>query len=88
MIRTDVLKKLDLHNDSGVICLELVRKLQDEKARFVEVPVSHLARPHGSSQFFNIPRVTKTLIALMVEWKNLVAMPNIKRYYKKYKSHN
>lgn len=86
LIRNSVLKELDLRNDSGVICLELVRKLQDQGARFVEVPVSHLARPHGSSQFFNIPRVTKTLFALMVEWKNLVAQANIKNIYAKYKN--
>ena len=86
LIRNDVLKKLDLHNDSGVICLELVRKLQDQGARFVEVPVSHLSRPHGSSQFFNFPRVAKTLVALMVEWKTIVAMPNIKRAIEKYKN--
>ncbi len=63
----------ELHSTSGVICVELMRRMQVGGARMVEVPVHHFERPHGRSQFFRIPqllRATKGLGALW--WSEMV----------------
>jgi GT2 family glycosyltransferase len=69
LIRTSVMRRIDLTESSGVICVELVRKLQDAGARFVEVGVHHYPRAHGSSTFFtpaNVARTLRDLVQLRV----------------------
>ena len=55
-----------------MICVELVRKLQDAGARFVEVPVHHYPRLHGQSEFFKLPAVASTGRDLIALWFRLV----------------
>ena len=50
-----------LTRSSGVICVELMKKVQDHGFRIAEVPVHHFHRTYGKSQFFNFPRVARTL---------------------------
>ena len=50
---------------SGVICVELMKKVQDHGFRIAEVPVHHFHRTYGKSQFFNFPRVARTLADLV-----------------------
>jgi len=57
-----------------VICVELVRKLQDAGARFVEVPIHHYPRLHGQSQFFRVSAVAGSLWDLALLWVNLVVL--------------
>ncbi|MDQ3979397.1 MAG: glycosyltransferase family 2 protein [Actinomycetota bacterium] len=66
LIRRDVLEQVQLFHTSGVICVEMVRKLHDVGARFVEVPVSHHPRLHGTSQFFNPRSIVRALGGLMM----------------------
>src|SRR5581483_2960555 len=61
LIRMAALDRVELVHTSGVICVELVRKLQDAGARFVEVPVHHYPRVHGQSQFFRPAQVVRSL---------------------------
>ena len=68
LIRKDALDRVTLVHTTGVICVELVRKLQDSGARFVEVPVHHYAREHGQSQFFRFTRVVGSLTDLVGLW--------------------
>jgi glycosyltransferase involved in cell wall biosynthesis len=70
LIRREALKAVDLTIDSGAICVELVRKLQDGGFRFREVPVHHHPRQFGRSQFFFPRRILRTwrdLLRLRVE---------------------
>jgi glycosyltransferase involved in cell wall biosynthesis len=57
---------------SGAITVELVRGLQNNGARVVEVPVSHHERRHGRSQFFKVGRVARTFADLARLWPRLV----------------
>jgi glycosyltransferase involved in cell wall biosynthesis len=68
LIRKAALDRVTLVHSTGVICVELVRKLQDSGARFVEVPVHHYAREHGQSQFFRFTHVVSTLTDLVGLW--------------------
>ncbi len=72
LIRRDVLDRVQLTHTTGVICVEMVRKLQDVQARFVEVGVHHYARVHGSSQFFRPSNVLLTLRDLIGMWIQFV----------------
>ena len=61
-----------LTRSSGVICVELMKKVQDHGYRIAEVPVHHFHRTYGKSQFFNFPRVARTLLDLARLWLELV----------------
>lgn len=72
LMRRSVFDKVRLTRDSGVICVELMKKVQDHGFRIAEVPVRHYHRTYGKSQFFNFPRVLRTLSDLMRLWLELV----------------
>ncbi len=72
LIRRNVFDVIELESDSGTICLELVKKLQDAGFRFAEVPVHHYHRTYGRSQFFNFPRLWRTGVQLIELWLKLV----------------
>jgi hypothetical protein len=72
LMRREIFKKVVLTRSSGVICVELMKKVQDHGFRIAEVPVHHYHRSYGRSQFFNFPRVARTLVDLMRLWLELV----------------
>ena len=57
-----------LEKNSGVICLEMMKKFQDAGFRVAEVPVHHYHRAHGKSQFFNFPRIFRTGVDVLKLW--------------------
>ena len=69
LIRNSKLKKITLTSDSGLICLELVLKLKQKGAKFVDIEVTHLPRKYGKSEFFNRRHLFKTLIDQWSFWK-------------------
>jgi glycosyltransferase involved in cell wall biosynthesis len=72
LMRRSMLERVHLEKTTGVICVELVRSLQDAGARFVEVGVHHYPRVHGRSQFFKLSSVVRTLWDLAKLWGQLV----------------
>jgi glycosyltransferase involved in cell wall biosynthesis len=72
LIRREALKQIELESNTGTICLELVKKMQDAGFRFAEVPVHHYHRAYGRSQFFNFPRLWRTARQLVSLWAKLV----------------
>jgi glycosyltransferase involved in cell wall biosynthesis len=72
LLRRDVFDKVRLTRSSGVICVELMKNVQDHGYRLAEVPVHHFHRSYGKSQFFNFPRVARTLADLARLWWELV----------------
>lgn len=72
MIRRTVFDRVRLEKNSGVICLELMKKIHDGGFRIVEVPVHHFHRAYGKSQFFNVPRIFRTGLDVMKLWFALV----------------
>ena len=71
LMRRSVFEKVRLTRSSGVICVELMKKVQDHGYRIAEVPVHHFHRSYGKSQFFNFPRVARTLVDLTRLWFEL-----------------
>jgi len=74
LIRVAALERVELVHTSGVICVELVRKLQDTGARFVEVPVHHYRRVYGQSQFFRPAQVISSLVDHAGLWFRLILL--------------
>ena len=72
LIRRRALARFELREDTGCICVELVKKLQETGARSVEVGVRHMFRAYGHSQFFNVRRVLRTLAGMARLWVKLV----------------
>ena len=64
LIRTHLLKQLNLRSNSGSICVELITGLADLGAVFREVPVNHYARRFGKSEFFQFSRILRTIYHL------------------------
>lgn len=71
LIRKSVLDRITLTQNSGVICVELVTKLERAGARFVDVPVHHYHRQHGTSQFFRWRHLIRTLVQIVTLWRVL-----------------
>lgn len=74
LIRTSLFDRIELVSDSGVICAEMMTKMQRAGARVVEVPVHHFERHHGKSQFFNFPRIARVAWQLSGLWVRLVLL--------------
>ena len=72
LMRRDIFDHVQLESTTGTITFEMVKKIQDAGYNIVEVPVHHWYRQYGQSQFFNFPRVGRTLIALISWWWRLV----------------
>lgn len=72
LIRRSVFEVVRLEKNSGVICLEMMKKFQDAGFAVAEVPVHHFHRTHGKSQFFNFRRIFKTGIDVGKLWWQLV----------------
>jgi glycosyltransferase involved in cell wall biosynthesis len=82
LIRTRLLRNLDLQMTSGAICVELVRKIQATDFEIREVPVRHYPRLAGESQFFSLSHISKSLSHLPVLWVKLVLAPLLNRTLK------
>ena len=74
LMRKKIFDRVNLENDSGVICVEMIKKIQDAGYVFREVPVRHYPRTSGSSQFFKPVRIARTLGKLAEEWVKLVVL--------------
>lgn len=72
LLRRSIFDRVTLEKDSGVICLEMMKKIQDTGFRIAEVPVHHYHRAYGVSQFFNFRRVARTALDVMRLWISLV----------------
>ncbi len=72
LIRRTVFDRVRLEKASGVICLEMMKKIQDAGCRIAEVPVHHYHRAAGKSQFFNFRRIARTAIDVLRVWRELV----------------
>ena len=77
LMRRTIFNTIELESDSGSICVEMIKKIQDAGFRFAEVPVSHYNRTYGKSQFFNWRRLIRTARQLFVLWWKLVLIKKL-----------
>ena len=79
LMRRSIFDRIQLEKTSGVICLEMMKKIHDAKFKIVEVPVHHYHRAFGKSQFFNFRRIFKTAFDVMRLWFALVVLRQHRR---------
>jgi len=72
LMRRRIFDRINLEKTSGIICVEMMKKIQDGGFRIVEVPVHHYHRAFGTSQFFNVRRLVRTARDLLLLWYALV----------------
>jgi glycosyltransferase involved in cell wall biosynthesis len=72
LMRRSIFDTVQLESNTGVICVELMKKVQDAGFSLSEVPVHHYHRLYGKSQFFNYRRLWRVGFALMRLWWKLV----------------
>lgn len=72
LMRRSIFDRVELTKNSGVICLELMKKVHDAGFRIAEVPVHHFHRAYGKSQFFNFRRIFRTGLDVLRLWYALV----------------
>lgn len=72
LMRRSIFDEVELTQDSGVICVELMKKIQDAGFRLAETPVHHFHRAYGKSQFFNYGRLWRVARDLGKLWLELV----------------
>jgi glycosyltransferase involved in cell wall biosynthesis len=79
LMRRSIFDKVHLEKNSGVICLEMMKKITDAGYRIAEVPVHHYHRAYGKSQFFNFARLFRTAVDVFKLWYSLVIRGEHKR---------
>ena len=72
LMRRTIFERISLEKTSGIICVEMMKKIQDGRFRIVEVPVHHYHRAYGKSEFFNVRRLFRTGRDLLILWYALV----------------
>ena len=72
LMRRTIFDRINLEKTSGIICVELMKKIQDGGFHIVEVPVHHYHRAFGRSEFFNYRRLFRVARDLMILWFALV----------------
>ncbi len=77
LFRKEVVDNLNLTSNSGTICIEIVKKIQNKGYRVKEVYVHHFPRVEGGSAYFSPLPVIKTFIELMPIWWELVIKKNL-----------
>jgi len=79
LLRREVFDRIALTRDSGLICVELVTKVEKSGFRVSYVPVRHYHRLHGRSQFFNLRRVGQVALGLGRLWWELIMERRIQK---------
>lgn len=77
LIRRAVFDRIDLESNSGLICVEMVKKIQNAGFTFAETPVHHYPRAYGKSQFFSFKGMFEMGIGILNLWWRLVVKKEV-----------
>jgi glycosyltransferase involved in cell wall biosynthesis len=83
-LRRRIFEKVELTHDSGVICVEMIKKIEANGFQIAELDVSHFPRPYGRSQFFRWRHIFNTAKELADLWRELM----LARRFTTYAQHN
>ncbi len=70
LFRGEVARRLRLTNRGGIVCAQMMQQVYRGGYRVQEVPVSHLSRRFGASQFFRPMNVLSLGVDLIRLWWN------------------
>ncbi|MBI3008789.1 MAG: glycosyltransferase family 2 protein, partial [Candidatus Omnitrophica bacterium] len=64
LLRRSIFNNITLESDSGVICVEMMKKIQNAGYKIKEVSVHHYPRTSGRSQFFRVKNIFRVMTGL------------------------
>jgi glycosyltransferase involved in cell wall biosynthesis len=79
LLRRELFDTIELTRDTGLICVELVTKIEKNGFTVVPVPVHHFHRRHGRSQFFNLKRLWQVACGMGALWWELIVRKRVTR---------
>lgn len=79
LIRRVLISKLSLKNNSGAICIEIVKKAERSGAKFRQVSIHHYERKWGQSQFFRVEKLVSTFVEISSLWFQLIILDKVIR---------
>lgn len=71
LMRRAMFHSIRLESNSGVICVEMMKKIQDAGYVIIEAPVHHYHRVYSGSQFFRFNRIMRALVGFVRLWWTL-----------------
>jgi glycosyltransferase involved in cell wall biosynthesis len=74
LMRKKIFENIELKQNSGAICIEMIKKIQNAGYKFKEAGVNHFFRAYGRSQFFNFKRIMAAIQNLFALWIELVVL--------------
>ena len=77
LMHRTIFDNIKLKENTGLICTEMMRKIQSRGFTIKNVPVHHYLRVYGKSQFFRPKRIIKTLLGLIKQWFRLVVLKKV-----------
>jgi glycosyltransferase involved in cell wall biosynthesis len=76
LFRRKVLERIELDENDGSMCIELLKKLEEGGFRFAETRVRHYPRVYGRSQYFTVRGVLASYLQMFRLWVRLVVRKN------------
>ncbi|MDZ7331443.1 MAG: glycosyltransferase family 2 protein [candidate division KSB1 bacterium] len=86
LMKREIFDNIELESDSGLICVEMIKKMTDAGYVFDEVGVTHHFRPSGKSEFFNFKRIFRVGVDMMKLWWKIQVKKQYARPAKKIQS--
>lgn len=74
LMKRSIFNKIKLKSNSGIICIEMIKKIQSNGYVIKEVPIQHYPRICGKSQFFKIKNVLNVFRDFIKLWWQLVIL--------------
>ena len=71
LMHSKIFKNINLKTDTGMICVEMMKKIENQNYKIKNIPVNHYPRTYGRSQFLRPKRVIKTMKGVLDLWVNL-----------------
>lgn len=72
LFKRKIFDEIKLISNTGTICVEMMKKVQNGGYSIGNVPVHHYDREHGTSQFWSIRRIFRSLTAYAKMWIKLM----------------
>ncbi len=68
LFKKEAIDSIGIESNSGFVCIEMMKKIQDKGYKIVEVGVHHFPRPFGRSQSFKLKRIILMIKDLCIQW--------------------
>ena len=68
LFKKEAIDSIKIESNSGFICIEMMKKIQEKGYKIAEVGVHHFPRNFGNSQSFKLRRIISMIKDLCMQW--------------------